>query len=56
MLWLHKQRTAMVRSDSEPLGLFVQIGEALVGEKTARTRNSCWSLRRHRAACASSTS
>ena len=29
--WLHKLRTAMVRSDSEPLGPFVQIDEALVG-------------------------
>jgi transposase-like protein len=31
--WLHKLRTAMVRSDSEPLGPFVQIDEALVGGK-----------------------
>jgi transposase-like protein/Zn ribbon nucleic-acid-binding protein len=29
--WLHKLRAAMVRSDSEPLGPFVQIDEALVG-------------------------
>jgi hypothetical protein len=28
--WLHKLRAAMVRSDSEPLGPFVQIDEALV--------------------------
>ena len=32
-LWLHKIRAAMVRSDSEPLGPFVQIDEALVGGK-----------------------
>ena len=31
--WLHKLRAAMVRSDSEPLGPFVQAGEALVGGK-----------------------
>ena len=31
--WLHKLRTAMVRSDSEPLGPFVQLDEALVGGK-----------------------
>ena len=31
--WLHKLRTAMVRSDSEPLGPFVQADEALVGGK-----------------------
>lgn len=31
--WLHKLRTAMVRSDSEPLGPFVQMDEALVGGK-----------------------
>ena len=31
--WLHKLRTAMVRSDSEPLGPLVQIDEALVGGK-----------------------
>ena len=32
--WLHKLRTAMVRSDdSEPLGPFVQVDEALVGGK-----------------------
>ena len=31
--WLHKLRTAMVRSDSEPLGPFVEIDEALVGGK-----------------------
>lgn len=29
--WLHKLRAAMVRSDSDPLGPFVQIDEALVG-------------------------
>src|SRR5205807_2438541 len=29
--WLHKLRAAMVRSNSEPLGPFVQIDEALVG-------------------------
>ncbi len=29
--WLHKLRAAMVRSDSEPLGPFVQLDEALVG-------------------------
>ena len=29
--WLHKLRAAMVGSDSEPLGPFVQIDEALVG-------------------------
>ena len=32
-LWLHKLRSAMVRSNSEPLGPFVQIDEALVGGK-----------------------
>lgn len=32
-LWLHKLRAAMVRSDSEPLGPFVQLDEALVGGK-----------------------
>lgn len=31
--WLHKLRAAMVRSDSEALGPFVQIDEALVGGK-----------------------
>ena len=31
--WLHKLRAAMVRSDSEPLGPFVQVDEALVGGK-----------------------
>ena len=31
--WLHKLRSAMVRSDSQPLGPFVQIDEALVGGK-----------------------
>jgi len=31
--WLHKLRAAMVRSDSEPLGPFVQADEALVGGK-----------------------
>ena len=31
--WLHKLRAAMVRSDSEPLGPFVQMDEALVGGK-----------------------
>ena len=31
--WLHKLRAATVRSDSEPLGPFVQIDEALVGGK-----------------------
>ena len=31
--WLHKLRSAMVRSDSEALGPFVQIDEALVGGK-----------------------
>jgi len=31
--WLHKLRAAMVRSDREPLGPFVQIDEALVGGK-----------------------
>ena len=31
--WLHKLRAAMARSDSEPLGPFVQIDEALVGGK-----------------------
>jgi len=31
--WLHKLRAAMVRSDSEPMGPFVQIDEALVGGK-----------------------
>ena len=29
--WLHKLRSAMVRSDSEPLGPFVEMDEALVG-------------------------
>ena len=32
-VWLHKLRTAMVRTDSEPLGPFVQADEALVGGK-----------------------
>ena len=31
--WLHKLRAAMVRSDSEPLGPFVQADEAFVGGK-----------------------
>lgn len=31
--WLHKLRAAMVRSDSEPLGPFVQVDETLVGGK-----------------------
>ena len=31
--WLHKLRAAMVRSDSEPLGPFVQTDEAFVGGK-----------------------
>ena len=31
--WLHKLRAAMVRSQSEPLGPFVQADEALVGGK-----------------------
>ena len=31
--WLHKLRAAMVRSDSDPLGPFVQADEALVGGK-----------------------
>lgn len=31
--WLHKLRAAMVRSDSEPMGPFVQADEALVGGK-----------------------
>jgi Zn ribbon nucleic-acid-binding protein/transposase-like protein len=31
--WLHKLRAAMVRSDSEPLGPFVEMDEALVGGK-----------------------
>ena len=31
--WLHKLRAAMVRSESEPLGPFVQADEALVGGK-----------------------
>jgi transposase-like protein len=31
--WAHKLRSAMVRSDSEPMGPFVQTDEALVGGK-----------------------
>ena len=31
--WLHKLRSAMVRSDGEPLGPFVEMDEALVGGK-----------------------
>jgi hypothetical protein len=31
--WLHKLRAAMVRSDSEPFGPFVEMDEALVGGK-----------------------
>ena len=31
--WLHKLRSAMVRSDSEPMGTFVQTDETLVGER-----------------------
>jgi len=31
--WLHKLRSAMVRSDGEPMGPFVQVDEALVGGK-----------------------
>lgn len=31
--WLHKLRAAMVRSDSDPLGPFVQVDETLVGGK-----------------------
>jgi len=39
--WLHKLRTAMVRSDSEPLGPFVQVDEALVGKgRTAQRAGS----------------
>jgi len=33
--WLHKLRAAMVRSDSEPLGPFVEMDEALVGGKAS---------------------
>ena len=33
--WLHKLRSAMVRSDSEPLGPFVEMDEALVGGKAS---------------------
>jgi Zn ribbon nucleic-acid-binding protein len=31
--WLHKLRSALVRTDREPLGPFVQVDEALVGGK-----------------------
>ena len=31
--WLHKLRSAMVRSDREPLGPFVEMDEAIVGGK-----------------------
>src|SRR5262249_62309222 len=31
--WLHKLRAALVRTDREPLGPFVQVDEALVGGK-----------------------
>jgi transposase-like protein len=31
--WLHKLRAAMVRSNSEPLGPFVQVDETLIGGK-----------------------
>ena len=31
--WLHKLRAGMVRSDSDPLGPFVQLDKALVGGK-----------------------
>jgi Zn ribbon nucleic-acid-binding protein/transposase-like protein len=31
--WLHKLRSAMVRSDSKPMGPFVEMDEALVGGK-----------------------
>ena len=33
--WLHKLRAAMVRSDSEPLGPFVEMDEALVGGRAS---------------------
>lgn len=38
--WLHKLRSAMVRSDSEPLGPFVEMDEALVGGRGGRTSSS----------------
>ena len=40
--WLHKLRAALVRPAREPLGPFVQIDEALVGERAARTRSWFW--------------
>src|ERR1700682_4668798 len=53
--WLHKLRAAMVRSDSEPLGPFVQVDEALVGGRAARTKS--WFLwpPRQTEGCASPT-
>jgi hypothetical protein len=36
---LHKLRAALVRPEREPLGPFVQMDEALVGAKAARTRS-----------------
>jgi hypothetical protein len=36
--WLHKLRAALVRPERKPLG-FVQMDEALVGAKAARTRS-----------------
>ena len=54
--WLHKLRSAMVRSDSEPMGPFVQADEALVGERAVRTRNWCWWPPRPTEGCASPTS
>lgn len=47
--WLHKLRSAMVRSDSEPLGPFVEMDEALVGGKGGPRRPNST------AACASPT-
>ena len=54
--WLHKLRAAMVRSDSEPLGPFVQLDEALVGERADRTRSWFWWPRKQTEECASPTS
>jgi hypothetical protein len=52
---LHKLRAAPVRPEREPLGPFMQMDEALVGRKTARTRSGYWWRRSPTAECASPT-
>lgn len=53
--WQQKLRAALVRTDREPLGPFVQVDEALVGEKAVRTRSWFWLRQRRAAECASPT-